>query len=98
MTQAEQHSSDVAALKRELRRWRLGAMATGCALLALVGVGMAQPGGGPTPVGLGVSDQPSGRLDDTLYRLLSDGTVEHLDTTGAKARWVSLDERMPISR
>lgn len=74
------------ALQRSLRRWRLAAVTLGCALFAVAGVGMAQ-NNEPTVVGFGVSDQPSGRIDDSFYRLLSDGTIEQLDTTHPEPEW-----------
>jgi len=87
MSNPEHDSFDIHALRRSLRRWRLGAVTLGCALFAVVGVGMAQMDEEPTVVGFGVSDQPSGRIDDTFFRLLSDGTIEELDTTRPEPAW-----------
>jgi hypothetical protein len=86
MSNHEHDSFDVHALRRSLRLWRLAAVMLGCALFAAVGVGMAQDEA-PIIVGFGVSDQPSGRIDDSFYRLLSDGTIEQLDTTRPTPEW-----------
>ncbi|MFG0273918.1 MAG: hypothetical protein ACF8QF_02550 [Phycisphaerales bacterium] len=87
MSNHEHDSFDIHALRRSLRRWRLTTTTLACAIVATVGVGMAQHSGEPTVVGFGVSDQPSGRIDDTFYRLLSDGTIEELDTSTAEPSW-----------
>jgi hypothetical protein len=88
MTHHEHNSFDIHALLRSRARWRAGAITLACAAIATIGLGMAQNADeAPTVIGFGVSDQPSGRLDDTFYRLMSDGTIQELDTSTAEPSW-----------
>jgi len=82
----EQPASDAASLRASLRRWRFVCALLGAGLVAGAGMAMMQHEE-PTVVGFAVSDQASGRFDDTFYRLLSDGVIEELNTTRPEPEW-----------